>query len=393
MMYYINSVRGISMTKQHRFKQTLVPPVLFVFLLLNVILLMGYGLAGCTNGSNFIQSTGQSGELSGDQSEEQGMAPSESPVVETEIDFTKIKPNEAGRIMVLMYHGISEPEAEWVRTPDNLRKDLQVLYDQGYRPISLKDYVSGNITTEAGYTPVVLTFDDGLQNNFELIKNAQGEWELNPNCAVAILEEFHREHPDFPLEATFFINNNTPFGQPEHVAYKLQYIVDKGMDLGNHTNTHVNFSTADASRIQKEIVGVVKMVGEYLPDYEINTLALPFGSRPKDKELYTYLEQGSYEGTSYKNIAILNVGWDPDKSPYHQDFNPFAIHRIRASEIQKYVQHVGMYDWLEKFDKGSLTRFVSDGDADTVTVPEDYKEQLAEQKIGKRTLKTYELEE
>ena len=156
-------------------------------------------------------------------------------------------------------------------------------------------------------------------------------------------------------------------------------------------NTHVNFSTADASRIQKEIVGVVKMVGEYLPDYEINTLALPFGSRPKDKELYTYLEQGSYEGTSYKNIAILNVGWDPDKSPYHQDFNPFAIHRIRASEIQKYVQHVGMYDWLEKFDKGSLTRFVSDGDADTVTVPEDYKEQLAEQKIGKRTLKTYEL--
>ena len=92
-------------------------------------------------------------------------------------------------------------------------------------------------------------------------------------------------------------------------------------------------------------------------------------------------------------MAILNVGWDPAKSPYHKDFNPLAIHRIRASEIQKYVQHVGMYDWLNKFEKGSLTRFVSDGDAATVTVPEIDKEQLDENKVGKRVIKTYILEE
>jgi len=29
-----------------------------------------------------------------------------------EIDLEKIKPNEAGQIMVLMYHSIAEPEAE-----------------------------------------------------------------------------------------------------------------------------------------------------------------------------------------------------------------------------------------------------------------------------------------
>jgi len=345
-------------------------------------------LSGCANRANEQSESGEQDALL----KEVELQEVESQDEKQEIDLAKIKPNEAGRIMVLMYHGIKEPEAEWVRTPDNLRKDLQTLYDKGYRPLSLRDYVTGNITTEAGYTPVVLTFDDGWKNNFELFENEQGEKVLNPDCAVAILADFHEKHPDFPLEATFFVNNNTPFGQAEYLAEKLQYIVDKGMDIGNHTNTHVDFTATDALRIQKEIAGIVEMLGQYLPAYEVNTLALPSGSRPKDKELYPYLAQGSYEGISYKNIAILNVGWDPDKSPYHQDFNPLAIHRIRASEIQKYVQNVGMYDWLKRFDTGSLTRFVSDGDPATVTVPEEYLAQLAEDKVGHRVVKTYSIE-
>lgn len=349
-------------------------------------------LSGCASSTKLISAVNQEKQqpttavevTTKEQPKEQ-----KKPKEKKEIDLVKVKPNEAGQIMVLMYHGITEPEDEWARTPDNLRKDLQTVYDKGYRPISLKNYVSGEITTEAGYTPVVLTFDDGWKNNFDMIKNDKGEWVINPNSAVAILEEFNKKHSDFPLEATFFVNDNTPFEQAEHLPYKLKYIVDKGMDVGNHTNTHVNFSAADAQRIQKEISGIVKMVGQNVPSYELNTLALPFGSRPKDKELYTYLEKGSFEGTSYKNVAILNVGWDPDKSPYHKDFNPLAIHRIRASELQKFVQGVGMYDWLKQFDNGSLTRFVSDGDPDTVTVPEKYKEKIDEKKIRNRLVRSY----
>lgn len=309
--------------------------------------------------------------------------------VKKEIDLQKIKPNEAGQIMVLMYHSIDEPEEIFTRTPENFRKDLKNLYEQGYRPISLKDYVTGNITTEAGYTPIVLTFDDGWQNNFNMIQNEKGDWVIDPDCAVAILEKFSKEHPDFPLEATFLVNNNIPFGQKEHLEYKFKYIVEKGMDIGNHTANHVNYKSKDAKVIQEELGKIVKMVNTYLPDYEVNTHALPFGSRPKDKSLYKYLEKGTYEDVEYKNIAVLNVGWDPYKSPYHENFDPLSIHRVRASDLQKYVQGCGLHDWLSKFEKGDRVRYVSDGDKDTVTVPKNYEEVIDGEKIGDRKLRTY----
>lgn len=310
-----------------------------------------------------------------------------------EIDFQQVKPNEGGQIMVLMYHHIAQPEAQWSRTPENFRKDLEVLYEKGYRPISLKDYVTGNIHTEAGYTPIVLTFDDGRQNNFNMLQKQSGEWVIDPDCAVGILEKFHQEHPDFPLKATFFINDNVPFGQKEHLEFKLKYLVEKGMEIGNHTATHIDFTKADQDRIQKELAGIVNLVNLFLPDYTVDTLALPFGSKPKDKRLMTYLEKGVYEGTAYQNIAILEVGWDPYQSPYHRDFNPLAIHRVRASDLEKYVKGVGLYDWLEQFEKGSRIRYISDGDPNTVTVPEKFQDILDADKVGERSIRTYTLKE
>lgn len=353
-------------------------------------ILVSLMLSGCT--TNTSQTLDKEEEKEIVKTENQQEIKEQPKEEKKEIDLQKIKPNEAGQIMVLMYHSISEPEAQFTRTPENFRKDLQYLYDKGYRPLSLTDYVTGNITTKAGYTPIVITFDDGWKNNFNMIQNEQGDFVIDPNCAVAILEDFNKNHPDFPLEATFFVNDNIPFGQEEYLEYKFKYIVDKGMDIGNHTATHVDYKKVDSKRIQKELGSIVKLVKTYLPDYDVNTHALPFGSRPKNKELYKYLESGSYEGTDYKNIAILEVGWDPYKSPYHVNFNPLAIHRVRASDLQKYVEGVGMYDWLKHFDKGNRVRYISDGDKDIVTIPENYKEVIDVEKTGDKEIRTYVLE-
>lgn len=307
-----------------------------------------------------------------------------------EIDLQTVRPNEMGEVMVLMYHHIDEPEAEWTRTPENFRKDLLELYDRGYRPISLEDYVRGNIGIPAGYKPIVLTFDDGNQNNFNMIEDQAGEWIIDPNCAVGILVDFHENHPDFPLKASFFINGGTPFGQADWLEYKLNYLVEMGMDIGNHTNTHINFTNASAEKIQEEIGRVNNFVKQYLPEYEINTLALPFGSKPKDDSLLPYLLKGQHDGIKYENIGILEVGWDPYKSPHDEEFDFTKIRRVRASETK--VDGVGIYNWLETLEKGTRLPYISDGQADIITVPEQYRGKLSKN-IKDENIRYYDLKD
>ena len=304
--------------------------------------------------------------------EEGGFFKKKKTELTTEDIDLSLKPNEAGQVMVLMYHQIKEPEGEYIRTPDNLRRDLQTLYDEGYLPISLTDYVNGNITTPAGKSPYVLTFDDGRQNNFNYLEDGS----IDPDCAVGIIMDFAEKYEDFEPRATFFINGSERFGQEDLITKKFDFLIENGMEIGNHTQTHVNFTGTGVETIQKEIGGQKAYLEESISsDYNINLLSLPFGSRP-DESLEPYLKEGSYEGAAYDHIAIVNVGWDPNPSPYTTDFDPESIHRITASETN--VDGVGIYNWLQILRDNPSRRFVSDGAANIITFPSDQEDKLKE---------------
>ncbi len=286
---------------------------------------------------------------------------------------TSLKPNELGKIMVLMYHNIGEAEEEWVRTPENFRRDLKYLYDNGYVPISLKDYVSGNIHTPAGKTPYVLTFDDTRENNFRYLEDGS----IDPDCAVGILLEFAKEHPDIKPYCTFFGNADVPFRVNGQEKQKVNFLIENHMDLGNHTVNHPDLTGMNAEEVNYEVGHQAKYLSSLFDNgYEVNTIALPFGSRPENAEAEAMIFNGVYEGFEYKNIAVLNVGWDPYFSPYHLEFNPHEIHRIRASETD--VDGVGIYDWLKYFEDNPEERFISDGHPEVITVKSKDMENIKE---------------
>ena len=85
-----------------------------------------------------------------------------------------LKPNEMGKVMVLMYHSIGDNSGAWEITPEQFRNDLEYLYENKYRPISLKNYVDGIIDIPEGCTPVVITFDDANLNTYNIIVNNEG---------------------------------------------------------------------------------------------------------------------------------------------------------------------------------------------------------------------------
>lgn len=286
------------------------------------------------------------------------------------LDLSEYKPNELGQVMVLMYHQIGSTEGEWSRTPDNLRKDLQNLYENGYRLINLLDYARAEIDIEAGMSPVVVTFDDGLQGQFNYIITDDGHM-LDPDCAVGILEDFCRQHPDFGKGSSFYIYYPNPFGQKDLIEKKLMFLADNGYEIGNHTYSHADLLGLTEQEVVMEIALNVEKTFEVVPGYEARSISLPYGKYPQNKDL---LLEGSYMGSSYINEAVILVGSNPAPSPFSIDFDPLSIPRIRAGEIN--VDNSGIYDWLDYFERNPQKKYISDGKIDTVTAPQDQGNEL-----------------
>ena len=159
----------------------------------------------------------------------------------TKADYQKYAVDESGNIPVMMYHGIHDlknSETEYTggnvdadgyqRTAEAFREDLDFYYENGYRMIRLEDYIHGQIDVELGKTPIVLTFDDGLENNIRVLgKDKKGNLKIDPNSAVGILEEYKEKYPDFNVTATFFVNGGL-FNQPEYNEDILKWLVKHG---------------------------------------------------------------------------------------------------------------------------------------------------------------------
>lgn len=301
-------------------------------------------------------------------------APPAAPAVNLAVD----KPNELGRVPILEYHHIEAKEERWTRTPANFRKDLEKLYKLGYRPVSLMDYVHGKIDVPPGKSPVILTFDDSDPGQFRYIGSGPSA-KLDPNCAVAIMLDFTKKHPDFPAKATFYVLPSL-FGQPAFEERKLKELKEWGFEIGNHTFSHPQLRRVSRAEAEKEIAKGVGVTRKYLPGYEVLSIALPNGSIPKDD---TVLRSGKFGETAYRHEAALLVGAEPAPSPFNQKFNPFRLPRIQATDTVK----PGITDWLGNLEKGG--KFRSDGNPEKITYPKDVVSQLSAGAVKKRRVHIY----
>lgn len=304
------------------------------------------------------------------------------------IDYNVVKPNETGRIMIVMFHNFIEEytggDKEYTTTFDEFEKLLDTLYTSGYRLISLSDYLSGNIDTPAGCIPIVFTFDDGTAGQFSMIEE-NGKLVANPRSAVGIIEKFNETHPDFGVEGTFYVNlGNQTFGSTGTLQERLQYLTDKGFEIGNHTYSHMSMKKIKTSdEMQKELGMNQKKMLELIPGYQFNTFSLPYGA--PSANLVEYIKKGEYERTAYEHAAIMEVGWDPATSPFSTGFNPMSTHRVRSTGITNVDCDLAW--WLENQSKKS--QYVSDGDPSTVAVPETSADKVNKDALGDRKLVTY----
>ena len=311
-------------------------------------------------------------------------------------ELKSFHPNEIGVIPVMEYHVITtDPQKEsdqFVRTADNLRQDLQFLYDHNFYVIPMRELVRNEITAPAGKHPVVLTFDDATASQFRWSKDANGTIALDPNTAIGILEEFFAGHPGFGRGGFFAVLpyncffDDTPHNMMSDCTDKLTWMVENGYEIGLHTLGHKDLRDLTDDEFQRQIGENAIWVDERVagPGNMSRVLAMPFGNYP-DRGLHPAQRQMMREGFTYKGVHIklegaLLVGANPTESPSSETFDPIFIARIQA-----FKESLDL--WFPQFEHETVSLYTSDGDPGTISVPNELPEDLAGQFSAERIVR------
>lgn len=233
-----------------------------------------------------------------------------------EADVSRAVPDKVSqnpvRIPIFIYHSVrpndsSLPKSAKVfdTTPDILELELKYLHDNGYTTISLDELVSYTHAGKLpeGQKPVVLTFDDGLENQHMY--------------AYPLLKKYG-------VKATFFVypnpieHNDSRFMSWAQVR---EIAGTPGMDIGDHTMTHPLLSKATPDELTREIVTSKKILEEKIGK-PVTHFASPFGYT--SQSLVALLKESGYttgrtttKGTEHTSNDLLSLsGYMPHNTLY-----------------------------------------------------------------------------
>jgi hypothetical protein len=284
-------------------------------------------------------------------------------------------PNEMGRIMVLEYHLITDHNGDYARERGQFRKDLELLYSRGYRPVNMSDVLDKKLDLPRGLSPVVFVFDDASPEQFRYIDN-NGKLDIDPTSGIGIWLDFKKTHPDWNNKAVFcllsgasaghnFFGDRGIQGQKSNWRFrKVKWLADNGFELCDHTLWHAQLNKYPDAFVQEQIARNALAIDSAVPGYKIRSMALPQGLWPKNRALAS---KGSWTNpktgktVSYSWPVVFEVAGGPMRSPYDPAFDPGKTPRIQV--IGNAIG--GMIDKLEK----SGNMYISDGNPSVVARP------------------------
>ena len=283
--------------------------------------------------------------------------------------------NELGNVPILMYHAfVQNPENtdEWTVTFDQFRGQLDWLREHDFVMVGMQSMVDGRFDVPAGKKPVILTFDDASAGQFGLRVAEGGGYEVKPDTAVGILEEYRVQYPEFAGPAFFAVLPFNCFASeddPSTCEERLAWLVEHNYEIGNHTYGHDELTDVTPEYFTQSIGSMKLWINERVPQGKGNlseVLVLPFGAYP-DVNLHadqlSWLAGGFwYLGDPVNLDLVIAVTGGPAVSPYSVNFT--------TVEVFRYNTEPGVFSyWAERIERQEVSLFVSDGDPETVTVP------------------------
>ncbi len=303
-----------------------------------------------------------------DESDESDEADEVEPR-EPDVDPAEVGADELGVVPVLMYHQLRDGGGSaWDMSEEEFRAELVWLFDHDYVPITTAAFARGEIDVPAGYRPVVLTFDDSTRSQAHLDEDGG----FAPDTSMGILIDVAADYDHVEPVASLYVITSSLFGGGADGPAIVAALHDAGMEIGNHSHTHANLRSLDASGVQTELAQNVAMVRNLVPGAEVTTLSLPLGIYPEDAGLAV---RGSADGVEYEHDAVLQVGYTPAVSPFHAGFDGASVARIQTHPDPDF--EFGSTWWLEQMEAGgSWSPYVSDGNPATISFPAERADDL-----------------
>jgi peptidoglycan/xylan/chitin deacetylase (PgdA/CDA1 family) len=277
-----------------------------------------------------------------------------------------------GRIPVLMYHRIGDQESSWTRERTNFRRDLELLYARGYRPVNMVDVLDKKIALPAGLSPVVITFDDASPSQFRYVER-DGKLEIDSTSAVGIWLDFAKTHPGWGNKAVwcmlpaasaghaFFGDRNIEGQKTAWRFLKVKQLAELGFELCDHTLWHAQLSKYSDEMVQEQIARGMLAIDSAVPGYKVRSFALPLGVWPQNRALAksgSWTDPKTQRTVSYSFDAIFEVSGYPVPSPYSTRFTPLSVQRVKMTGN-------ALPNILDRLDRAN-DRYVSDGNPATV---------------------------
>jgi peptidoglycan/xylan/chitin deacetylase (PgdA/CDA1 family) len=186
------------------------------------------------------------------------------------------------RVPILMYHYVSKlpPNPDRYRrdltvSPENFKAQLQFLADAGYHTVTLTDlYLYLTQSYPLPEKPVVLTFDDGYRDAYEVV--------------FPLLL-------DYGFTGTFFVLATPPhFEWSEYMTWaQIEEMSDAGMDIQAHGRDHVDLRGRSYDYLVYQTLGIQEAIQQHtgrLPRF----FCYPSGRR--DADVVAVLKSAGYWG-------------------------------------------------------------------------------------------------
>lgn len=178
-------------------------------------------------------------------------------------------------VLVLEYHHVSDDVEDegWAYTVPvaDFKEQLDYLQAQGYTTISMQDFMRAKKgKQELPDKPVILTFDDGYEDNYTTL--------------LPLLEERG-------MKATVYMVTNS-IGRKGYLSWnQLRDMQNRGIELGSHTANHQPLTSLERDK-QAEEMKLSKLLMEWNGLKTIFTFSYPNGAY--DEGMPELLKENEY---------------------------------------------------------------------------------------------------